>query len=582
MIKNYRQFVDSRSRHDIESVYENMKQAAAYLSLNKIPVEDQGFQQIRKLLADQTDAKLAYAFTKFYYEDLKDLSDADKIQELKDLLAKLKRYRSALDRLPMPVERYVSKAANDEELATYEEKGRAEPRGALERLTDDLISLEGDIILTKWRSRLISWQKAWFDNFTEFQMKRVKNIAIAFDQFGMEEDGTKDLAANEALQRMFFSKLKDYKTATDLIVAAEGYVKSAASAGFKKFMIAMEKVNKKYGEMNGAEQVWSDGSKLIIEVKSFAANKDLNGNTSHCIVRGIGSWETYVGLDKYTKQYYIYDFDLPPSDNHSVIGITIAPKGVIRACHLKDDANFSSQIANYLKKKGIDMSILKPLSEEEVEQRKRKIEASKEIIKPSITLETAKKLIEDGADPNSAMGRPLENAVKEDNHEKVLYLLSVGAAPNINNPMKYAKNFEMIKILVTHDTQITNEAFASCCSDLEAVEFLIDNGVDPNFEQGFPLRTAVRGKNIEVIELLIEKGAKISERRYMAVKTSIECGASDIFKLFLEKLSESDNDFKNNATREKLLNEWKNWNNASRKTEQSIKTEIDEIIESFR
>jgi hypothetical protein len=43
----------------------------------------------------------------------------------------------------------------------------------------------------------------------------------------------------------------------------------------------------------------------------------------------------------------------------------------------------------------------------------------------------------------------------------------------------------------------------------------------------------------------------------MAVKTAIECGASDIFKLFLEKLSESDNDFKNDPTKEKLLNEWK-------------------------
>ena len=582
MIKNYRQFLGSRSEHSMESVYENMKQAAAYLSLNKIPVEDQGFQQIRRLLADQSDAKLAYLFTKFYYEDLKDLSEDEKIQSLKDLLAKLKKYRTALDRLPMPVERYVSKAANDEELATYEEKGRTEPRGALERLTDDLISLEGDIIMNKWRSKLISWQKTWFDNLTPFQLNRVKNIAIAFDQFGTEEDGTKDVAANESLQRMFFAKVKDYKTITDLITAAESYVKSASSAGFKKFMIAMEKVNRKYGEMNGAEQVWSDGSKLIIEVKSFSANKDLNANTSHCIVRGIGSWETYAGLDKYTKQYYIYDFELPPSDNHSVIGITIAPKGVIRACHLKDDANFASQIASYLKKKGIDMSLLKPMSEEEVEGRKRKIEASKEIIKNNITLETTQKLIGDGADPNAAMGRPLENAVKEDNHEKVQYLLSVGAAPNINNPMKYAKNFEMIKILVTHDCQITNEAFASCCGDLEAVEFLIDNGVDPNFEQGFPLRTAVRGKNIEVIELLIEKGAKIPERRYMAVKTAIECGASDIFKLFLEKLSESDNDFKNDATKEKLLNEWKNWNNASRKTEQSIKTEIDEIIESFR
>jgi ankyrin repeat protein len=579
MIKNYKQFVLNRNE---SSINENLKQAAAYLGLNKISTDDSGFQKIRRLLSDQADSKLAYLFTKFFYEDLKELSEEERIEELRNLLANLKRLRTSLDRLPMSVERYVSKAANDEELATYQDSGRTEPRSAWERLSDDLTALEGDIIVNKWRAKLLSWQKVWFDKLTPFQIEKVKGIATAFDQFGIEEDGVKDISSNKSLQDMFFIKVKNYKTLSDLLKGAEDYIKSANNAGFKKFMVAVEKVNRKYGEANGVEIVWSDGANLIIEVKTFAANKDLNGNTSHCIVRTIGAWETYNGLDKFSKQYYIYDFNLPPSDNHSVIGITILPKGVIRACHLKNDRNFITEIVDYLKKKNIDFNLLKPMTEEDVEKRKKSIEASKEIIKPNTTLDATKQLIENGADPNAAMGKPLENAVKEDNYEKVEYLLEVGAIPSINNPIKYAKNFDMVKLLVSNGSDITNEVFSNVCGDLEAVEFLIKNGVDPNFEQGFPLRTVVRTNNLEVIKFLIANGARVSERRYMAVKVSLEHGSVEILKYFLEELKSEDDGFKNDASREKLINDWKIWNSASRKTTEDIKNEMNEIMETYR
>jgi hypothetical protein len=64
MIKNYKQFVLNRNE---SSINENLKQAAAYLGLNKISTDDSGFQKIRRLLSDQADSKLAYLFTKFFY-----------------------------------------------------------------------------------------------------------------------------------------------------------------------------------------------------------------------------------------------------------------------------------------------------------------------------------------------------------------------------------------------------------------------------------------------------------------------------------------------------------------------------------
>jgi ankyrin repeat protein len=180
------------------------------------------------------------------------------------------------------------------------------------------------------------------------------------------------------------------------------------------------------------------------------------------------------------------------------------------------------------------------------------------------------------------MGKPLENAVKEDNYEKVEYLLEVGAIPSINNPIKYAKNFDMVKLLVSNGSDITNEVFSNVCGDLEAVEFLIKNGVDPNFEQGFPLRTVVRTNNLEVIKFLIANGARVSERRYMAVKVSLEHGSVEVLKYFLEELKSEDDGFKNDASREKLINDWKIWNSASRKTTEDIKNEMNEIMETYR
>ena len=596
-----KRFTDFRSTHLGQQLNENVQQAKTYIrnlalkaKKEKTPAKEgetvgltseelrkaDNNPSFQKVLAIVKDSQaLAYVFTKMYYEDLSQLDEEERLTELRGLLEKLKRHRTSLNNLPMPVERYVSRAAIEEEERNSSSEDR-QYRTPFERLGDDLTRLEGSIAMNKWIGDLLSFQKAWMEKLTPYHKEKIEGIAKAFDDFGIE-DGVKDKETNKSLQKIFFQGVLQYKTLETLIKGAEDYIKAANNAGMKKFLVAMDKVNKKFGFNNGAEQVFTKDSILIIEVKSYPANVDLNANTAHCITKSTGHWETYVGLEKYTKQYYIYDFDLPPSDIHSVIGITIGEGGKITACHLKNDRAFGSEIVSYMKKKGIDMKVMSPLSKEEIEQRKRKIIASKEIVKDNLNLEQVKKYFEDGADVNAGNGRPLENAVKEDNYEKAEYLLSLGAIPGINNPIKYAKNLEMVKLLVRYNCPLTNEVFNSIVNDSDAIKFVLSKGVDPNFEKGYPLRAAVRANNLESVKILIKGGASVSERRYMVVKQCVESGSVDILEYLLTELIKSDSSFKNTEFRTKLVNEWKNWNTSSLQTKADLKEEIMTVLSKY-
>jgi hypothetical protein len=234
-----------------------------------------------------------------------------------------------------------------------------------------------------------------------------------------------------------------------------------------------------------------------------------------------------------------------------------------------------------MKKKGIDMKVMPPLSKEEIEQRKRKIVASKEIVKDNLSLEQLKKYLEDGADANAGNGRPLENAVKEDNYEKAEYVMSVGAIPIINNPIKYSKNLEMIKLLVKYNCPLTNEVFNSIVDDIDAIKFVLSKGMDPNFEKGYPLRAAVRVNNLEVVKLLIKGGARIDERRYAVLKQCVDSGQSETLNYLLNELEKSNVEFKNQESKTKLLSILKYQNKTSLQTKQEQKDSIDEVLESF-
>jgi hypothetical protein len=537
--------------------------------------QDPNFLKIKDLLKDAPG--YTYVFTKFFFEDLSELEPNQRFEDLKNLYLTLREMRQSISSLPMPVDRYTTQNPTPED-----------KRGPYERLLDDLEKLKGNRVTTRWVNQLLVWQKAWFEKPTPVQKERIDGIAAAFDEFGKEPDGTKDVKKNKELQEYFFLKIKKYKTIGELIQGAENYVKSANNAGMAKFLQAVAKTNMKYGEINGAEEVYNEKDVLILEVRTFVANRDLNSNTSHCIANSQASWDSYCGDNKFTKQYYIYNFNLAPSDVKSVIGITIGEGGRVTACHAKNDGSFGSEIGSYMKRLGIDMSVLAPMSKEEIEKKKKRMIANQQIVKPKtlnqqgVTLEQAKQFFEEGADPNAQQGAPLQNAVKEDDIEKARYLLDVGAYPNVGNAIKYAQNLPMIKLLVDKGSNMTTEVFHSIMKDYEAVEYVLNAGVDPNFEKGYPIRTAAKLGDTRMINMLVKAGADIKERRYMVVKYAVEHGKLDVIKLLLEKMRQLDDpNLKDPSLRKKFIEDWVNWCHTSDKIDDIKKEETSDLLRSY-
>lgn len=531
------------------------------------------FIKIRDMLRDNPG--YVYAFTRFFFEEEVPFDD------LKDMYAKIKEHRAVISTLPMPVERYADIVPDEND-----------KRKGFERLGDDIGKLELNRITKKWTDRLpgdftvtnqgakdrgvhVPSIKRAYQNAPDPIKEKVAGIAKAFDEFGKESDGSIDHKKNKELQDLFFDKIKRYRNLNEVIQAAIGYIKSANNASISKFFQTIQRVNEKYGELNGADIVYDDHNILILEIRSFFANKELNANTSHCIASSSYQWDNYVGADSnFNKQYYIYNFNLSPGDDNSVIGITIAPRYEIRACHTKSDRGFGGQIKAYMNQIKVPFEVLAPMSNDEIDRKKKRIIANKEIIKPNLSIAQIQKYYEEGGDPNAQQGKPLINSVKEDDFEKTEWLLEHGAMPNIGGAIKGAQNLKMIKLLVSYGATITNEIFNSVANDYSGVEYLLDAGVDPDFEQGLPLRTAAKNNRKDILELLVNRGAKINTRRYMVVKWAAEWANVEILKWLLDKLESS-----GEKPEERILKDWIHWSQTSDKINDTQRQEVKSVLE---
>lgn len=537
---------------------------------------DSEFRKVREVCG--SDLQLVFTFTKFYFEDLIEQEPQQRLDELRNLIPRLK--DPALE-LPRPLTTYVSKAADAEERQLAEQEGRSY-RKAFERLIDDIERSKGLRATKRWVDQLLSWQKVWFQNMSAVQMKRVEGIAKAFDDFGKETDGTNDLRARDALQKVFFKKVLKYKTLVDLLSNAENYIKSANNASVAKFLKAVEKANAKYGENNGAEEVYFENNILILWVKSFVTNKELNSNTSHCIANSQGMWDSYCGDNKFTKQYYIYDFNLSPADTESIIGITIGEGGKITACHKKDDGGFMNNIRGFMDKRGIQMDILAPMTTEEIEFKKRRMAANREIIRPGISIPQVQQCLDDGADVNAQNGAALLNSVKEDNLEKSQFLLEMGAAPNLCKAINSAKNLPMIKLLVDYKSEMNAQVFQNIMRDYEAVEYVLAAGVDPNFDKGTPLRKATEFGDLKLVELLMTYNADVSLRKYLVLKVAIEKGQIELAKLFLDKLVQQRDDLvKDPAKKKEFFDNTIKWSNSSDQLNAQQKKDLADLLGQY-
>ena len=95
---------------------------------------------------------------------------------------------------------------------------------------------------------------------------------------------------------------------------------------------------------------------------------------------------------------------------------------------------------------------------------------------------------------------------------------------------------------------MTPQCYETVCNDIKAVEYLLDNNVDPNFENSLPARRSCKGSfdernyertgdkgtsYLDTFKLLVERGVKLSDARgrIMVLKRASEYGRKEILEI---------------------------------------------------
>ena len=528
------------------------------------------FLKIREYLG-QKHIGWTYPFTYFFFVEMVSLEelftrvekievDGKEIEEPNNILYKLVEYQGLLDRLPKKFD------------ANFIDPNI--PNNA-EVLIDGLDSLEDYKKIKKVIDKLTPVLKKDYMESPEVIKDQFAEVSRGFDELGGSNEAKKEklwksffgevriIDADQVIHgkaykkgdKRYFGPLFRYKNIREFIKAAQNYLKSSENDTIIAFYDKINACNDKYGFL-GSDTVYEENGILIIEVKSFQANQMLNGHTRHCIKDYSSQWENYVASHN-NKQYYIYNFNIPQYDNLSTIGITIQPGQSIRAAHAKDDANIIGSIKNLLKKWETEYVIkddlfgqLKPMTDEEIRRREKAKIAEREIVKKGLTIEKIKGYVkEDGANINKDNCVALLHAVEENDHEKAKVILELGGSPNLRTKsdaiINKAKDLDMIKLLVSNGSELTGEVFNNICNDVNAVEYCLKQGLNPNFDNSLPIRRCCRGGwesidkigegYLDVFQLLVKYGAKLADDagRNMPVKWAAEYGRLDFIDIMM-------------------------------------------------
>lgn len=489
---------------------------------------DPKFTKVRELLGNQ----LGYSYMFLYFFIIEQIP----FDELKALVENLDDKKDLLSKVRRPINNYIDPNIPNN----------------YEQLIDDLEDLNRYKKCKKFADEFTSDLKKDYATAPPYIKDQLVSIATAFDELGKESDGSINLEKQRATQKRFFDKIRRYKTVRELLVGAESFLKSEANNNLTKFYESIEKCNKKYGSY-GVKVLYDEGGLFVLECLSFSACKELFSNTSWCIASSLSQWDNYVGGESlYNKQYMIMNFNLSPSDNESAIGITIESTGKVRACHLKNDAGALSTYLSIFAKferdlgleKGFINSGLTPMSKEDVDLKKRRVVANREVVKKGLTLDQLKKfIVDDGADVNIKQGEALDNAVEEDNLEKVKFLLDYGASTNLRNrisaTVNKVKSFEILNLMIKYGAELTIHVLKPLVKDYNAIEFCLKNGLDPRSENDGLIRLVVNcnpdeDKALEIIKLLIKYGSAIDTNRNLNLKNVICKKMWKITDFFLE------------------------------------------------
>lgn len=493
------------------------------------------FLKLRELMKDNIG--FLYNFVYMYFVEMVPFND------IESLYNRVLDYRALMDRLPKKFDlNFIDPNI---------------PNNA-EVLEDGLDSLKGYRSVKKIIDTLPNKLKAEYNSAPELQKEQIAAIARGFENpaisaekrdviwrtfFGeMKVDNRPLLATGK--QNPNFNKLVYSSTLRrfenmdnplrEFIKAAQSHLDSVQNEGYTSRIEKINEVNARLGTLGVTVPFsFNDKGILIIEVRSFHANQMLNGHTSHCIKDSIHQWNSYIGNHN-NKQYYIYNFNVSQFDNNSTIGVTIEPGQKIRAAHARNDSGVSTTLRDILSrwegqygiKSGELWAALAPMTKAEIDKRERAKVAEREIVRKGISIDQIKQYVrEDGADINKDQCKALSNAVEENDIDKVRLVLELGGNPNLsdkisNAPISKATSLDMIKLLVEYGSNITGDVFNNIIDDMDALEYCLKAGLDPNFKSYLPVRRACKGSwedenkigesYLDEFKLLLKYGASLT------------------------------------------------------------------------
>ena len=524
----------------------------------KVEVKDAEGKVKATYQLDRTNPNWISNFVYFYF------AENMSMEQLISIYERLIDYKDYLDKLPKKFDlNFIDETIPNE--AHNHTNG--------EDLSDELDKLKGWRQLGKIKETLPTHLKKALEEASELQRNDLVEIAAGFAEFEpadkremvwknffgeVQEDRQPTLPGgkpNPNFGKMrYMSRLGLIKNLNDFIKSAKGHLQGSSSSGYTDRLEKINKTNDRFG-VKGAQIVFNEGGVMVVEVLSYAANNFLNSQCSHCIVdRGQGYWDSYVGDSN--KQYYIYNFNIPNTNPLWTIGVTIKPDRTWQSGACQNVRNsyvggeFKTILKGWQKEYNLDVDILNdvlnPISKEELDRRQRQKMADREIVKKGLTTEQILKLVkEDGADINRDNGVALTNAVEENNVEKIETILSLGGNPNLKSgldaPISKSKSLEVIKILVSAGSSITNEVYNNIKTDIGAVEYCLKAGLDPNFNQNFPIRNCAEGtykspsqpgeSYFDLFKLLLKYNAKLSDGgRNRFLKWAAEFGRPELIK----------------------------------------------------
>lgn len=316
-------------------INENYQAAKKFLAEKEVPIDDPRFQQLVKLL--QKKQGLLFMFTKFCFEDEIPMNT---LETLYDRLNTLQ-LKGLLSQIEQPVDTFKS----------------------AEKLSDALDKLDRIAKIRDLYRNFTSKLKAEYNNAAPEVLEEVSKLALSYYELP------------KPLQAEFVQKISRYHSIVDFISGLTDHINK--SLGFSYELIKEKGVAKP-----GAHLVYDQDGILIYKITDYDASKAL-GSTQWCISYDNYYWESYVGsVDRYTAQYFIYNFKISIVDPTCMIGTTIDEDGsyYLDSIQGKDDVAIRKTVfEEYCQQYNIPMAALKPLDADDVAKKRATMEFRKKV-----------------------------------------------------------------------------------------------------------------------------------------------------------------------------------------------------------